>query len=189
MITELTSAENLERIKRFVSVFLERCTDVSPVVPEAMRAGPSDSEGWTPWKAVDSTASEREVLQLEEAVGHQFPPLFRAYLLHRCLLMTEFFVVLPEIPSDAPLEKLKEYLSLWDTDSFFKNQSLLPFGYDPDGAGPICFDVSSENADGDYPIVRVDRGLTKADSYRGERIAESFSDLIDDIEAELLSYG
>ncbi|MCA9069934.1 MAG: hypothetical protein KDA84_13470, partial [Planctomycetaceae bacterium] len=69
MLTGLIREKDQERIKRFVSVFLERCTNLSSVVPEKMRAGPTDKEGWTPWNAVDSPVDDNQILQLENEVG------------------------------------------------------------------------------------------------------------------------
>lgn len=189
MLTKLVRASDQERIKRFVNVFVERCTDVAVAVPDAMRNGPTDGEGWTPWKPVNSPIVDDDILAFESEIGVSFPPLFRAYLMHKCLLMTEFAVVLPETPSDDPLGRLRQYLTLWQTEPFFRNHKLLPFAYDAEGAGPVCFDIAHRRDDGDYPVVRVDQGGMQAESYCGERIAGSFSELLDNIENELLSYG
>lgn len=189
MLTGLISSKNQERIKQFVNVFVERCTDVAVVVPEGMKAGERDAEGWIPWKPVDSPIDDEQILALEEGVGVSFPPLFRAYLMYKSLLMTDFAVIFPETPSNAPLEKLRQHLALWESEPFFKEHGLVPFAYDADDGGPVCFDIGRQKSDGDCPIVRVDRGRIQDATYDGETVAESFSQLLDDIESELLSYG
>ena len=189
MLTDLISSENQDRIRQFVNVFAERCTDVAVVVPEDMKSGKHDAEGWTPWKPIDSPIGDEQLLALEDEVGVSFPPLFRAYLMYKCLLMTDFAVIFPETPSNAPLEKLRQHLALWESELFFKERSLVPFAYDADDAGPVCFDIGRQNSVGDCPIVRVDRGRMQDASYDGETIAASFSELLDSIESELLSYG
>lgn len=188
MLTELIPIKDQERIKQFVNVFLERCTDVAVVVPEDMKAGESDQEGWTPWKSVDSPICDEQIMTLEKEINAKFPPLFRAYLMHKCLLMTDFAVLFPETPSNAPFEKLRQYLSLWESEPFFKKRRLLPFAYDANDVGPVCFDIGRQNDDGDCPIVCVDHERITDASYNGEIIAASFSELLDEVERELLSY-
>ncbi|MFN3161241.1 MAG: SMI1/KNR4 family protein [Rubinisphaera brasiliensis] len=176
------------RVERFVDVFLEHRTDVSVVVPMAMRDGPATDDGWWPWKAVDSPVQPEDVLRLEARAGAEFPPLFRAYLTHKCLLMTEFCVALPETPFDNPLGQLEVFLDLRNT-SFFRDADLLPFGADPDGGGPACFDIASRDSSGDCPVVLVDMGRLEEVGYRGRRVFESFAELLDCVEEEMLSFG
>lgn len=188
MLTALIPPSTQDRIKRFVDVFAKRCTDIAVVVPNVMRAGPTDQEGWTPWKPVDSPIGNVEVLALESEFGAKFPPLFRAYLMYKCLLMTDFAVILPETPFDNPLGKMRSYLDLWNSEPFLRNHRLVPFAFDANDAGPVCFDIKSPRMNGDYQIVLVDHGRMRDRSYEGEVIAGSFSELLDNIERELLSY-
>ena len=175
------------RIERFVHVYLERCTDVSVEVPPVMRNGPRTEEGWWPWRAVDSPVRPNDVLRLEARAGAAFPPLFRAYLTYKCLLMTEFCVALPETPFNQPLERLEEILQLRGV-PYFQQNGLLPFGTAPSGAGPACFDVHRRDRNGDCPIVFVDLPRVVEEGYRAPRMFASFAELVDCIEHELLSY-
>lgn len=187
-VEEFVPCEAQRRIERFVRVFLERCTDVSVVVPPEMQNGPPTADGWWPWKAVDSPVRPEDVLRLEARVGGAFPPLFRAYLTYKCLLMTEFCVSLPETPFDRPLEQLEALLALRST-AFFTKRGLLPFGTDPEGAGPACFDLTCRGDDGDCPVVLVDLGRVSEPEYGGQFAFGSFAELLDCIEEELLSYS
>lgn len=187
MLSSLIPLPEQLRIKRFVDVFIERCTDIAVVVPAVMRAGPPNSDGWTPWKPVDSPVTDIDVLSLENEFEIKFPPLFRAYLMYKCLLMTDFEVVLPETPFDDPLGNLRGYLEL-RSDAFFRERGLVPFAHDSNDAGPVCFDTRKPQLDGDLPVVLVDHGLMQNRSYNGKVIAASFAELLDRIEQTLLSY-
>lgn len=188
LLTNLIPDQDQQRIRRFVDIFLPRCVSIAVVVPESMRAGEPREDGWIPWKAVDCPIGDEEILTLEKEIGVSLPPLFRAYLMYQCLLMTDFVVRLPETPYDDPLGALKHQLTPWKTESFFQERRLLPFGYDSNDAGPVCFDVAKPTAEGDYPVVVVDHERTEDPAYSGRVIAASFGALLDEIEAELLSY-
>lgn len=90
MQPKLISDDEQKRIQRFVDIFLECCTDIAVSVPDEMKNSVSDKEGWIPWKSVDSPIQAKDILEIEHVLGEPFPPLFRAYLTCKCLLMTEF---------------------------------------------------------------------------------------------------
>lgn len=183
----LTDSER-ERYLRFFDVFLRCRTDCAVGVPDEMRDGPVDDDGWAPWKPVDSTITPAEVLNLESEVGGRFPGLFRAYLTHKAMLMTQFKVVLPVTPVDKPLVDLRRNLDLINQTPYYNQNRLVPFGYDSNDAGPVCFDMSQSRKNGECPIVCVEVDFVGDVVYRRRPIAGSFEELLDEIETEMLSY-
>src|SRR5262245_15401963 len=86
------------RIRRFVDeAFLPRAVTIAVGPPREMIDGEPVGDGWVPWKAVESPVTDEDIADLEAAIGAPLPPLFRAYLMYKCLLMTDFGMVrLPE---------------------------------------------------------------------------------------------
>lgn len=181
------SAESPQlRIDRFIKVFLSSVAPYAPGVPDEMRDGPDDREGWCAWKPVASPVTQDMMQELEDSIGVPLPPLFKAYLTNKCLLMTDFGMLsLPEMRPDEPLEEFQGYLGLYQPGSYWRTQKLLPFGEDGDATGPICFDISQPTVDGDYPVVFVDRERTRQPGYRGEKRWDSFAQMLDAVEEHL----
>ena len=175
--------KHYDRIDRFVRKFSSNRVGVSPYVPREMVDGPPDESGWVPWKPVDNPMPDQNLRKLEELYHVSFPPLFRAYLLHKCLLMTDFVVRLPQTPVDKPLSEIEQRLQLLDQESFFRENSLIPFGDDANDVGPVCFDLKSPIDGEDYAVVVVDHHRTREPNYRGEFKWKSFADLLDEIES------
>jgi hypothetical protein len=50
--------------------------------------GPRTASGWVPWKPVVSPVTEADIQAVEKVIGAPLPPLFRAWLTYKCLLMT-----------------------------------------------------------------------------------------------------
>lgn len=188
MLSKVIAEDDLNRVIRFVNTFKNRCTSIAVKVPEPMRNGPANSDGWVPWTPVDSPLTNDQLADFESKLGFRFPPLFRAYLLYKCLLMTDFVVSLPETPFDDPLGPLSEYLAFRERYPSLADKQLIPFGYDCNEVGPACFDGSCKRPDGESPILIVDLGMVSDPSYRGEMCWNSFSELLDEIEADLLSF-
>jgi hypothetical protein len=178
------------RIARFVGVFLATM-GAAPAggVPPDMVAGPPNADGWVPWKTVDSPVGDDDIIELEGAFGVQLPPLFRAYLMYKCLLATDFGILaLPRTPSDRPLDEMVEVMELINRTPFWRTNKLLPFGYDGNGGGWICFDTARPSQDGDYPIMLVEYDRLAQPGYRGQEAWGSFRSMLDALEAMMLSY-
>ena len=188
MKTFLIAEKDRQRIARFVDVFVSTTASVAVGVPDDMRVGVANSGGWATWKPVSSRISEPQLEALEAQIHMAFPPLFKALLLDRCLLMTDFVVRLPRTPSDAPLRELRRSLRLVEDDSYFSTHGYLPFGDDSNDAGPVCFDTTRRLPDGDCPIVVVDHERIGEPGYAGTVEWPSFAALIDEIEEELKAY-
>ena len=171
-------------ISKFTELFLQTSGDGYALdVPKDMQKGKMDSDGWCEWKATNSSVSSKDFNSIENRIGFIFPNSFKEYFTYKNLLMTDFLVRLPQTPSDNPLGELKEYLAfLDDPDSFFKVNSLIPFAYDGDERGTICFCKK------DSFIILVDSSKVLQDNYQGEKFFDSFDDLIKAIIDELESY-
>lgn len=192
MKLDLVPAWPWARIERFVKVFLDHHGSGPTVsAPPDMVDRPPDESGWVPWQPVDSPVTDEDVLRLEKKVGKPFPPLFRAYLMYKCLLLTDFggrFVRLPETPSDDPLGELRGQLGIMEEEPFWRANGYVAFGQDGNDAGPVCFDTTRPTGDGDYPIVVVDHERTRSPGYAGRTKWDSFASLLDAMDAQMLSY-
>jgi hypothetical protein len=191
MLSSLVPEAAQRRIRRFVDeVFLPRAVTIRPGVPAEMVDSPRTTSGWVPWKPVVSPVTEADILAVEEVIGSPLPPLFRAWLMYKCLLMTDFGTLsLPEMPSDDPLGPFRSRcVRIMDEQPYFRPRRVVPFGSDGNGVGPLCFDLNRPLPGGDYPVVLFDHELLHRLEYAGRPFADSFADLLDRLEANLLSY-
>src|SRR6187455_736989 len=83
--------------------------------PPAMWNSPVNTDGWVEWKLLPSAVTPEDILALESEFGIQFPPLFSAYLQSYSHLFDQvicggFHLMLPSVPSDAPLSGIRFYL-------------------------------------------------------------------------------
>jgi len=176
--------ENKNLIYKLVELFLQTSGDGYALdVPKDMQKGEVDSDGWCEWKTTNSNVSSEDFKHIEEKIGFIFPNSFKEYFTYKNLLMTDFLVRLPQIPSDNPLRELKEYLALLDEpNSFFKNKEMIPFAYDGEERGTICFSKK------DSSVVLMDSSKVFQEEYQGEKLFDSFDELIKAIIDELKSY-
>jgi hypothetical protein len=190
VLTSLISLRDQKRIMEFVEISIRTGATVALGVPPEMADGPTDEYGWTPWKPIDSPVGEKEIFALEAYARAKLPPLFRAYLMYKCLLMTDFGIIrLPSIPSDRPLHDLLLYVRLLETEPYWREHSYLPFGSDGNDGGPICFDTKRPTTDHDYPVVFVDRDLAGRPGYTGVVRWPSFAALLDVLQKRMLRPG
>lgn len=182
----LKSMNVLKRVEKFVNTVEQKGNLVSPKVPPDQRFGPSNDELFS-WAPIPSTVKEADIVEIKRRINFVFPPLFRAYLLYKCLVETEFLVWLPSTPSDAPLASLERNLEYMASDPFFTEHGLIPFAYGPDFGGPVCFETGSCDPKGERLVVAVDMLRLTEKDYRGGRKWGSFELLLDEIEEQLLS--
>lgn len=192
MLSALVPEAAQRRIKQFVDeVFLPRAVLLCPGAPADMVAGPPDESGWIPWKPVLSPVTDSEFLALEGVAGAPFPPLFRAWLMYKCLLMTDFgfdLFSLPETPSNDPLGDIRSFIGIMDSQPYFRPRRVVPFASDGNDVGPLCFDVARPLPDGDYPVVLFDHELLHRPEYLGRPYADSFAALLNMAEASMRSF-
>jgi hypothetical protein len=190
MLTPLVPDDAQRRIRHFVDeVFLPRAVLICPAVPPDMVDGPPDEEGWVPWKPVSSPVTDADILAVERVIGAPLPPLFRAWLMYKCLIMTDLGGVrLPETPANRPLHPFRQYVGIMDSQPYFRPRRVVPFASDGNDVGPLCFDLSRPLPDGDYPVVLFDHELLGRPEYNGVPFADSFAALLDRVEADMRSF-
>jgi SMI1 / KNR4 family (SUKH-1) len=191
MLSELIPEAARRRIRHFVDeVFLPRAVMITPGGPPDMIDGSPNASGWRPWKPVENPVTDADILEIEQVIGASLPPLFRAWLMYKCLLLTDFGILsLPETPSDDPLGAFWVYVQILDDrESWARPRRVVPFGSDGNGVGPLCFDLNHPLPDGDYPVLLFDHELFHRPEYMGRPFCDSFASLLDMVEASLLSY-
>jgi hypothetical protein len=125
-------------------------------VPEVMGdPGMTPSDGWNGWRAIPSTATDRELDGLEAETRLKMPPLYRDFLKYRHFIdLTEFGVRFERHLIGEWRDVLRKvYFESWPRDRIV-DRGLLPFGSKTlMDAGPVCFDTRLRGADGDCPVV------------------------------------
>ena len=121
MENEQISGDDEIRIERFIRWFISHSgAGPAVVVPLDMRNGEPNSDGWIPWIPVENPLNEQAVSLIEIQIGYPLPSLFKCYLTYKCLLMTDFVVCLPQTPSSDPLKEFEDWIGLFESEPFFK---------------------------------------------------------------------
>ena len=106
--------DDLNLLKEFIINFLSTSGKGYALgVPKDMRVGVPDENGWCKWKATDSKITLKDIKKIEETLGFKLPLLFSEYLTYKSLLMTDFIISLPQIPTDFPLLELNQYIEMY----------------------------------------------------------------------------
>jgi hypothetical protein len=153
-------------------------------VPEDMRIGSVDEDGWVEWKLIDSHLNNDDMIEYENMVNSSLPSLFKVFLktYYFCDSFTlqnpEFIRFKKSFESrDEFYEHYSDYNGFFAEITFlelpsentlkkYKNlvlswHPLLKAGYIPfaewqDGQGPVCFDTKNRYKDDDFKIVWFD---------------------------------
>lgn len=168
----MSFVEDIEHFGRLIDAFHERYPACHVTVdhpgntqpPLDMRAEQLSSPGWVACKVLTSTLKLADVESLESEFQIAFPPAFRAHLFARFHLIDQLhlrqhrnqLVSWPHLPSVKPLEPLREILRAWCP---LLKAGYIPFGGWDGGAGPMCFDTASRDAEGECPVVWLDHEL------------------------------
>lgn len=142
---------DIQLVKQCLEAYYSFCPKMLPEVPDEMRDGSETDDDWVRWKLIESRLSEADVLELEEELPFSMPPLFRAFLVTYHVLDMDFGKFrLPELPSDAPLEQVRQYLF---------QANLWAIGYARFASGesgdPVCFDLRAPMPDGEFKVVVI----------------------------------
>ncbi len=161
-----------------------------------MAIGPPDCDGRRPWRSIPSVIDEAMLLDHENLLDCRLPPLFRAYLMGSCLLITDFYVgQLPPICPVAPMRRVEfDSVDLMDTPFFLPRPWLVPFAAGAADMSNLCFDTRRPTPLGDYPVIQVHHlagyfnGHRDAPPFVEERcqIFGSFANYLDYLEAWIL---
>lgn len=146
--------DELDReVRAFLDVALARQfkRSVAEGVPESMRAGEVDEDGWVAWEPVPSEVTHEALQELEEEVGVRLAPFHRALLLDRHFAELHCGVLYFE-PHRAGTWRadLLRYLRMAGVPD---EPRLVPIGFDAlADAGTIYVDLRRSD-DGDGPIL------------------------------------
>ena len=154
----------IEVIRKYIKEYAGNyyCMGVSGGVPEEMRDGSVDDDGWVPWKVIPSNVTDSDLLQIEKQYGFKFPPYFSGYLKACFQLFDQIhsnkyegnLVMMSCCPSDNPLGPLRELIKAW---SPLVNSGYVPFAEWNDGWGPMCLDLKAPTKEGDdFRVVWFD---------------------------------
>lgn len=170
-------------------------------VPVAMQDGEIDEEGWVLWKMMDSAVTEEQIDELADALisplsykyGTTFsvPPLYAAYLSTRYVLnvylrFDECTIELPNLPSDSPLEEIRELWSSWPS---LIEAGYIPFASYEDGAGPVCWDANKPDQAKDYAVVWFDHEALFDEQHSREKLEPHAQPLFSSFREMLMQQG
>lgn len=166
--------EDRRFVESCLDAFYERCPRVAVGVPDAMRAGEPDDDGWCSWRMIESTVTDDEVRALEARIGCALPPVMRAYLTARHVLEVDSGQFhLPALPSDDALGEVARTLVLDEA----RAPGYLEIGSSADG-DPVFLDLHQPSAEGDYPVVVMNHDLVPADAWGNRARLEPYAGVV-----------
>jgi hypothetical protein len=134
------------------------------------------------WIPIESTISEKEVIDLEELFGHPLPESFIFFLRQRHFMELylgsrpiNFFSIFP----GALSSKFKEIIEMlyWN----LLERNYLPFAHVSDW-GVLCFDANVKSEKNDYPVIMLDH----EDDYSEPTLyAKNFEDMFKEFNSDL----
>lgn len=125
-------------------IFLKMCG-----VPEEMRAGPVDEDGWCKWKLVPSPVTAADLDRLERETGCRFPSLLRVFLSTYCHYFED-----AELGRQTPEEPFSSFDNAWNPT--LVRAGYLPFLWDGEGYFIRCIDLNNMPDEDCCPVVQID---------------------------------
>ena len=148
-------------------------------VPEEMRAGELDEDGWVKWKMIPSTVTESDFEIIENEWGIKFPLMLKAYFK---AYFHYFEKNVGRVPSDEPFYSLNNAYN-----PALLRCGYLPFTWDSEGYFIRCIDLSNMPNEDSCPICQIDHEVLFA--YDEETITkEDINKNMVKIEGNLKSY-
>ncbi|MEY8386420.1 SMI1/KNR4 family protein [Oscillospiraceae bacterium 38-13] len=117
-------------------------------VPEAMRAGPVDSDGWCRWKLIPSPVTAEDLDRQEQAAGCPFPSLLRTFFSTCCHYFDD--AGLGRHTPDEPFFNLDQS---WNPT--LVRAGYLPFLWDEEGYFLRCIDLANMPDEDRCPVVQI----------------------------------
>ncbi|MCL2916088.1 hypothetical protein L2725_20305 [Shewanella corallii] len=149
-------------INKLICAYVAAFPDVLPAsaVPEQMRKGKVDKDGWVEWQVTQAMVDHVSLAALENQQSIKIPVCVREYLSSCCHLLEQVhssayqdtLVMMTPVPGDSPLQPLAELIAAW--------RPLIDCGYFPialwgDAWGPVCIDISDASKE-PAPLVWFD---------------------------------
>jgi hypothetical protein len=154
------------------------------VAPREMLCCAHDADGLAPWQPVDSPIDEAMVNGFERFLQAPLPPLFKAYLTHKCLLRMDLYEgTLPGIDPRSPLQWL-EWCALRRREPPLDSSLwLIPFTDGPIGPHQtLAFDTRRSDGEGDCAIVFITSHGDAIQTGAGQVVFDSFAFYLDHLE-------
>lgn len=146
---------NMNECKEFIKSCLEKryknADDMSlmmPNVPEEMRAGEIDEDGWVKWKMIPSTVTESDFEIIENEWGIKFPLMLKAYFK---VYFHYFSKDVGRVPPNKPFYSLDNAYN-----PVLVRCGYLPFTWDSEGYFIRCIDLRNMPDEDSCPIYQID---------------------------------
>ena len=151
----MTRAEQIAFVKNGMESLYRDLEAMDPIylkmcgVPEEMRAGPVDTDGWCKWKLVPSTVTAEDLDRLESEIGCALPSLLRTFL------STYFhYFEDAELGRQTPDKPFSSFDNAWNP--VLVRAGYLPFLWDTEGYFIRCIDLTDMPDEDCCPVVQID---------------------------------
>lgn len=177
---------NMNECKEFIKSCLEKCYEdaderllMMPGVPEEMRAGEPNEDGWVKWKMIPSTVMESDFEIIENEWGVKFPLMLKAYF-------KAYFHYFEE--NVGRITPKKPFYSLDNAyNPVLLRFGYLPFTWDSEGYFIRCIDLSNMPDEYNCSICQIDHEVLF--DYDQEAVTkEDIDESMVKIEENLKSY-
>lgn len=148
-------------------------------VPEEMRAGPVDGDGWCKWKLAPSTVTAQDLDRLESEIGCALPSLLRTFL-STCFHYFED----EELGRQTPDAPFSNFDNAWNP--VLVRAGYLPFLWDPDGYFIRCIDLANMPDEDRCPVVQIDHEVLF--DLDGDAGRETLAPLIEPVAASFQAF-
>lgn len=178
---------DIEVIHQFVDNSLDKLREIDMMrfphsnMPLAMRDETQEAHNdWIPWKAIPSTVSDSEILELEQRINLHYPTLYVEFLKYK-----HFYELLPvkEITFfDHSIDEWKQKTLRYYFKAYLPAEIIekgyIPFA-DYSDWGIVCFDTSMQSqSDYDCQIVMIDHELLFNKPVPKEVLYPSFAEMM-----------
>lgn len=123
-----------------------------PGVPEEMRDGPVNEDGWCRWKLVPSPVTAADLDGLERECGCVFPVLLRAFLSTCCHYFSD-----ADLGDHTPGKPFSSFYNAWNPT--LAKAGYLPILWDRDGYYIRCIDLSNIPNEDRCPVVQINHEI------------------------------
>lgn len=139
-------------------------------------------DDWIPWKPIESTVTDAELVEIEKLTGKKFPESYKEFLKYK-----HFYELSTPVPMDVvffrhPIRNWKDEFYKYYSYDWVKER-LIDNGYIPfaehQGWGIVCFDTKRNIDTGEYPIIMIDHELVYDNPIPYENFGTSFIDMIE----------
>jgi hypothetical protein len=174
-------------ISELIEEFYRACYGHRPMkmvwtsdTPRDMMVHPDDEDEneWFEWKLVERSQGIAPGFEdIEKECGHALPESFKQWHSRYFMLDGDLGMVrLPEIPSNDPFGRLREIMFGYEPASLIA-QGLVPFAYDGNDGGALCFDTRKPAENNEWSILFHDHEWNEIE--RMEIVFTSFRKLLE----------